>query len=58
MLYWAAVFFLIALFSAMLGFGGISIAAAGMAKLLFYIFVVLFAISLITGLSSRRGRLP
>jgi uncharacterized membrane protein YtjA (UPF0391 family) len=40
--------------AAVLGFTGIAIAAAGIAKLLFYIFLVLFVISLVSHLS-RRG---
>jgi uncharacterized membrane protein YtjA (UPF0391 family) len=47
MLYWALTFFLVALVAAILGFGGIAIAAAGIAKLLFFIFLVLFIISLV-----------
>ena len=47
MLYWALTFFLIALVAAVLGFGGVAIAAAGIAKLLFFIFLVLFIVSLV-----------
>jgi uncharacterized membrane protein YtjA (UPF0391 family) len=47
MLYYALVFFLIALFAGVLGFGGIAVAAAGIAKILFFIFLVLFILSLI-----------
>lgn len=53
MLYWAAVFFGIAILAAVLGFGGIAGAAAGIAKILFYIFLVIFLVSLITGLARR-----
>jgi len=49
MLYWAAVFFVIALVSAVLGFGGIAAGAAGIAKILFFVFLVLGALSLIFG---------
>jgi uncharacterized membrane protein YtjA (UPF0391 family) len=49
MLYWAAVFFIIALVSAVLGFGGIAAGAAGIAKILFFVFLVLGALSLIFG---------
>ncbi|MBJ6361349.1 DUF1328 domain-containing protein [Paenibacillus sp. GCM10012307] len=49
MLKWAAIFFVIAIIAAIFGFGGIVSAAAGIAKVLFYIFLVLFLISLITG---------
>jgi uncharacterized membrane protein YtjA (UPF0391 family) len=55
MLYWALVFFLVALVAALFGFGGIAIAAAGIAKLLFYIFLVVFLVTLVMGLS-QRGR--
>lgn len=56
MLRWAIGFFIVALIAALFGFGGISAAAAGIAKLLFFVFVVLFAISLIAALFS--GRRP
>jgi uncharacterized membrane protein YtjA (UPF0391 family) len=54
MLYYAAVFFIIALVAALFGFGGIAAGAAGIAKILFLIFLVLFAVSLVMGLL-RRG---
>lgn len=47
MLSYAITFFIIALIAAVLGFGGIAIAAAGIAKLLFYIFLILFLVSLV-----------
>jgi len=49
MLYWAAVFFVIALVAGILGFGGVMAASAGVAKLLFWVFAILFVISLISG---------
>ncbi len=49
MLYWAAVFFVIALVAAVLGFGGLAAGAAGIAKVLFFVFLVLGALSLIFG---------
>ena len=36
MLYYALVFFLIALVAAIMGFGGVAIAFAGIAKILFF----------------------
>lgn len=54
MLYWAIVFFVIALVAALFGFTGIAVAAAGIARILFYIFIVLFVLSLIFGLGKRR----
>jgi uncharacterized membrane protein YtjA (UPF0391 family) len=57
MLYWAIVFFIIALVAALFGFGGISAAAAGIAKILFIVFLALFLISLVLGMLRRpRGR--
>lgn len=53
MLYYSIVFFIIALVAAVLGFGGLAGTMAGIAQVLFWIFVVLFVISLIFG---RRGR--
>jgi len=49
MLYWALVFFVISLVAALFGFTGIAIAFAGVAKILFFIFVVLFILTLIFG---------
>ena len=42
MLYWAAVFFIVALIAAVLGFGGIAAGAASIAKILFFIFLIAF----------------
>jgi uncharacterized membrane protein YtjA (UPF0391 family) len=53
MLGWAVVFLIIALVAAVFGFGGIAAASAGIAKLLFAIFLVLFVISLIFGWRGR-----
>lgn len=50
MLSWAVVFFIIALIAAIFGFGGIA-AATGIAKILFFVFLVLFALSLMMRLS-------
>lgn len=55
MLYWAGVFFVIAIIAAVFGFGGIAAGAVSIAKILFFIFVVLFLLSLVFGIS-RRGR--
>jgi uncharacterized membrane protein YtjA (UPF0391 family) len=53
MLYYALVFLLVSILAAIFGFGGISIASAGIAKILFFIFIVLFLVSLITHVSRR-----
>jgi uncharacterized membrane protein YtjA (UPF0391 family) len=50
MLYYALVFLAIALIAALLGFGGVAFAAAGIAKILFYLFLVLFVVSLVVHL--------
>lgn len=55
MLYWTIVFLIIALVAGVLGFTGIYAAAAGIAKILFFIFVVLFLISLVAGGLNRRS---
>jgi len=39
--------------AALLGFGGIAGASAGIAKIIFYIFLILFAIGLISHLMRR-----
>lgn len=54
MLYWAAVFFVIALIAALFGFGGIASGAVEIAKILFFVFLIVFAVTLILGLF-RRG---
>ncbi len=53
MLYWSVVFLIIALIAALFGFTGVYVAAAGIAKILFFVFLVLFVLSLLTG-SMRR----
>ena len=53
-LYYAIVFFVIALIAAVLGFGGVVTAAAGIAKLLFGLFILLALVSAAIGLL-RRG---
>jgi uncharacterized membrane protein YtjA (UPF0391 family) len=53
MLRWALIFLVGAILAGVLGFAGIMVAAAGIAKLLFYLFVVLFVISLVMGLLTR-----
>ena len=56
MINWAIAFFVIALIAAVLGFGGIAGAAMSMAKIVFYIAILLFVISIIVGLV--QGRRP
>jgi uncharacterized membrane protein YtjA (UPF0391 family) len=49
MLHWAVVFLVVALLAAVFGFGGIAGTAAGIAKVLFFLFLVLFIVSLLMG---------
>lgn len=49
MLRWTIIFLVVAIIAAIFGFGGIAESAAGIAKVLFFIFIVLFLISLIFG---------
>ena len=58
MLYWAFVFLVIALFAGLLGFGGLASTAAGIAQVLFFIFLVIFAVALVMGVVSRRAPPP
>jgi uncharacterized membrane protein YtjA (UPF0391 family) len=49
MLSWALTFLVIALIAAALGFGGVAGTATGIAKVLFFVFLILFVLSLISG---------
>ena len=53
MLYWALVFLVVALVAGALGFGGVMGASLGIAKILFFVFLVLFLISLVTHMTRR-----
>lgn len=54
MLRWALIFAIVALVAGALGFGGIAGAAAGIAKLLFFVAVVGFLIFLAMGIFAGR----
>jgi uncharacterized membrane protein YtjA (UPF0391 family) len=54
LLKWALIFFLISIVAAVFGFTGISVASADVARILFYIFVVIFVVLLILGLTIAR----
>lgn len=58
MLYWALVFLVVALVSGLLGFGGLASTAAGIAQVLFGIFLIIFLVTLVMGVASRRGPPP
>ena len=49
MLKWAAIFFVISIIAAIFGFGGVAEGSAEIAKVLFFIFIVLFVLTLIFG---------
>jgi uncharacterized membrane protein YtjA (UPF0391 family) len=53
MLHYAVVFFVVALIAALFGFGGIASSAAGIAQVLFFIFLVLAVVGFIVGLIRR-----
>lgn len=53
MLRWTIIFLLVALVAAAFGFGGIAVASAGIARILFFIFLILFVASLLSGLIRR-----
>jgi uncharacterized membrane protein YtjA (UPF0391 family) len=52
MLHYALVFLVLGLVAAVLGFGGLAGASIGIAKILFFVFLVLFAVTMLLG----RGR--
>lgn len=56
MLRWSLAFFIIAIIAAVFGFGGIASGASEIARLLFFFFLVIFAVSLVFGLLT--GRKP
>ena len=58
MLRWALIFLVIAILAAIFGFGGIAATATGIAQILFYIFLVLFVVSLIFGLLGGNSKTP
>jgi len=47
MLIWSLIFFLVAIFAAIIGFGGLYIAATLAAKIIFFIFIIFFAVTII-----------
>jgi uncharacterized membrane protein YtjA (UPF0391 family) len=54
MLYYALVFLIIAMLAGFLGFGGVEFAAAEIARILFFLFLVLFILGMVAHLA-RRG---
>ncbi|MDP3745941.1 MAG: DUF1328 domain-containing protein [Phenylobacterium sp.] len=57
MLGWALTFLVVALIAGLLGFTSIAGAAMGVAKILFFVFLVLFVVSLVMHMVRGRGAL-
>lgn len=56
MLRWALMFFVVAIVAAVFGFGVIESGAMSIARILFFLFLILFVLSLVGGLiTGRRG---
>jgi len=55
MLKWTLIFILIALTAAVFGFTGVAVAAAGVAKVVFFLFLIFFLLSLVTSLGRGSG---
>jgi len=49
MLYWAVVFFILAIIASLFGFFGIAEGAAGIGKILFFAFLIAAVVALISG---------
>jgi uncharacterized membrane protein YtjA (UPF0391 family) len=49
MLSWALIFLVVAILAGVLGFGAVAGTAASIAQLLFFVFLVLFVVSLLMG---------
>jgi uncharacterized membrane protein YtjA (UPF0391 family) len=54
MLQYAMIFLVIALVAAVFGFGGIAASAVGIAKILFYVFLAVAAITFVLSLIQRK----
>jgi uncharacterized membrane protein YtjA (UPF0391 family) len=55
MLYWSLMLLFVAMVAAVLGFGGLAVGSAGIAKMLFMLFVALFVVSMLGDGLSRRS---
>lgn len=58
MLGWAITFLILGLIAALFGFAGIAGAAIGIAKILFFVFLVLFVVMLLMSFGRGRGPVP
>ncbi|HTO82081.1 MAG TPA: DUF1328 domain-containing protein [Methylomirabilota bacterium] len=55
MLYWTLMFLIVALIAGALGFGGIASASAGIARILFFLFLIGFVVTLLLQLFNGGG---
>lgn len=55
MLSWVVTFLIIALVAGLLGFGGVAGASIEIAKIVFFVAIVLFLVSAVVGLARNRG---
>ena len=55
MLSWALVFLIVAIIAAIFGFGGLAGTAVGMAKALFFLFILAFLVSRVMHMRGRSG---
>ena len=53
MLNWALIFMLMALGAAIFGFTGVAVGAAAVAKVIFFLFLIFFLLSLVSALGRR-----
>jgi uncharacterized membrane protein YtjA (UPF0391 family) len=58
MLHWALTFLVLGLIAALFGFTSIAGASIGIAKILFFVFLAIFAVMLLMGATRGRGTLP
>jgi uncharacterized membrane protein YtjA (UPF0391 family) len=56
MLSWVVTFLIVALIAGILGFGGVAGASIEIAKIIFFVAIVLFLISAVVGLARGRNR--
>jgi uncharacterized membrane protein YtjA (UPF0391 family) len=54
MIHWALIFLATSLIAGIFGFGGIASASAGIAQVLFFIFLVLFLVAVVVRALNRR----
>jgi uncharacterized membrane protein YtjA (UPF0391 family) len=54
LLKWALIFLVVSIVAGLFGFTGIAVASADVARLLFYVFVVIFLVLLVLGLTIYR----